>query len=75
MRTYHFVGFVTRLFILFSPQARDDAFANEVEIQDADDKDEEPESPYKTVQVELAVSETKPYTRLVSKTKLYTWSV
>ena len=50
---------------VFHDQARDDAFANEVEIQDADDKDEEPESPYKAVQIELAVSETKPYTRLV----------
>ena len=37
---------------------------NELEIQDADDKDDEsPESPFKGVQIQLAPSETKPYTR------------
>ena len=51
-------------------QARDDELANEVEVQDADDKDEDPESPFKGVQIELAPSETKPYTRYVDH--LYT---
>lgn len=37
--------------------------ANEVEVQDADDKDEDTEIPIKGVQIELAPSETKPYTR------------
>ncbi|XP_033742710.1 pericentriolar material 1 protein-like isoform X3 [Pecten maximus] len=45
---------------------RDDEFANEVQIQDADDKDDDIESPYKPVQIELAVSETKPFTRIGS---------
>ena len=44
-------------------QSRDDALANAVEIQDAEDKDESPESLFKGVQIELAPSETKPYTR------------
>ncbi|XP_060554771.1 pericentriolar material 1 protein-like isoform X2 [Ruditapes philippinarum] len=47
-------------------KARDDELANEVEVQDADDKDEDPESPFKGVQIELAPSETKPYTRIGS---------
>lgn len=45
-------------------KARDDALANEVEIQDADEKDDE--SPVQGVQIELAPSETKPYTRIGS---------
>ncbi|XP_060064329.1 pericentriolar material 1 protein-like isoform X2 [Ylistrum balloti] len=45
---------------------RDDEFASEIQIQDADDKDDEIESPYKAVQIELAVSETKPFTRIGS---------
>ncbi|XP_069131168.1 pericentriolar material 1 protein-like [Argopecten irradians] len=45
---------------------RDDEFASEVQIQDADDKDDDIESPYKAVQIELAVSETKPFTRIGS---------
>lgn len=51
-------------------QARDDDFANEVEIQDADDKDDDPESPFKGVQIQLAPSETKPYTRCDLKHKI-----
>ncbi|XP_053399542.1 pericentriolar material 1 protein-like isoform X2 [Mercenaria mercenaria] len=47
-------------------KARDDELANEVEVQDAVDKDEDPESPFKGVQIELAPSETKPYTRIGS---------
>lgn len=34
-----------------------------MEIQDADDKDDDPERPFKGVQIQLAPSETKPYTR------------
>ncbi|OWF47060.1 pericentriolar material 1 protein-like isoform X1 [Mizuhopecten yessoensis] len=45
---------------------RDDEFASEVQIQDADDKDDDTASPYKAVQIELAVSETKPFTRIGS---------
>ncbi|XP_064610122.1 pericentriolar material 1 protein-like isoform X3 [Liolophura sinensis] len=44
---------------------RDDALANEIRIQDADEKDDEPESAFKSV-IELAVSETKPFTRIGS---------
>ena len=44
-------------------KARDDALANDIEVGDAEDKDEDPESPIKGVQIELAPSETKPYTR------------
>lgn len=47
-------------------KARDDELANEVDVQDADDKDEDPESPFKGVQIQLAPSETKPYTRIGS---------
>lgn len=44
---------------------RDDEFANEVRIQDSEDKDDDTESPYKNapVQIQLAPSETKPFTR------------
>ncbi|XP_052793086.1 pericentriolar material 1 protein-like isoform X3 [Mya arenaria] len=47
-------------------KARDDELANEIEICDAEDKDDETESPYKGVQIQLAPSETKPYTRIGS---------
>lgn len=49
-------------------KSRDDDFANEIQIKDAEDKDEDTESPYKMspVQIELAVSETKPFTRIGS---------
>ncbi|XP_062615320.1 pericentriolar material 1 protein-like isoform X1 [Saccostrea cucullata] len=49
-------------------KARDDALANEVLIQDSEDKDDDSEFPYKTspVQIELAPSETKPFTRIGS---------
>ncbi|KAL4230121.1 Phosphoacetylglucosamine Mutase [Mactra antiquata] len=47
-------------------KARDDEFANEVEVQDAEDKDDDPENSFKGVQIELAPSETKPYTRIGS---------
>ncbi|XP_056010025.1 pericentriolar material 1 protein-like isoform X3 [Ostrea edulis] len=49
-------------------KARDDELANEVRIQDSEEKDEDTESPYKTspVQIELAPSETKPFTRIGS---------
>ncbi|XP_071088447.1 pericentriolar material 1 protein-like isoform X2 [Haliotis cracherodii] len=47
---------------------RDDELASEMPIQDAEEKDEDPESPYKAagLQIELAVSETKPFTRIGS---------
>ncbi|XP_055958711.1 pericentriolar material 1 protein isoform X2 [Patella vulgata] len=48
---------------------RDDELASEMMIQDGDDKDQETEWPYKTssgVKIELAVSETKPFTRIGS---------
>lgn len=47
---------------------RDDEFANEVRIQDSEDKDDDTESPYKNapVQIQLAPSETKPFTRIGS---------
>lgn len=50
-------------------QARDDEFANEVRIQESEEKDEDTESPYKnaSVQIQLAPSETKPFTRSVSE--------
>lgn len=50
---------------MFYIQSRDDDFANEVQVKDSEDKDEDTESPYKRspVQIELAVSETKPFTR------------
>lgn len=49
-------------------QDRDDELASEMPIQDAEEKDEDPESPYKAagLQIELAVSETKPFTRSVT---------
>ncbi|XP_071127246.1 pericentriolar material 1 protein-like isoform X27 [Mytilus edulis] len=49
-------------------KSRDDDFANEVQVKDSEDKDEDTESPYKRspVQIELAVSETKPFTRIGS---------
>ncbi|XP_052078856.1 pericentriolar material 1 protein-like isoform X7 [Mytilus californianus] len=49
-------------------KSRDDDFANEVQVKDSEDKDEDTESPYKMspVQIELAVSETKPFTRIGS---------
>ena len=55
--------------IAFSLQARDDEFANEVRIQESEEKDEDTESPYKnaSVQIQLAPSETKPFTRSVSE--------
>ncbi|XP_046569046.1 pericentriolar material 1 protein-like isoform X4 [Haliotis rubra] len=47
---------------------RDDELASEMPVQDAEEKDEDPESPYKAagLQIELAVSETKPFTRIGS---------
>ena len=46
-------------------QSRDDEMAEEIEICDAEDKDEDPESPYKGVQLDLAPSEIKPYSRYI----------
>jgi hypothetical protein len=48
-----------------SLQSRDDDFASEVQIKDGEEKDEDKEFDYKMspVQIELAVSETKPFTR------------
>lgn len=49
-------------------KSRDDDFASEVQIKDGEEKDEDKEFDYKMspVQIELAVSETKPFTRIGS---------
>uniref|UniRef100_K1R4A2 Pericentriolar material 1 protein n=1 Tax=Magallana gigas TaxID=29159 RepID=K1R4A2_MAGGI len=64
------LAYIKRLVLSLARQGeeRDDEFANEVRIQDSEDKDDDTESPYKNapVQIQLAPSETKPFTRIGS---------
>ncbi|KAK3606346.1 hypothetical protein CHS0354_041982 [Potamilus streckersoni] len=47
-------------------KARDDEMASQVQIQEMEDKDEELDLKYDAVQIELSISETKPFTRIGS---------